>query len=167
MCICSGICSNGREGIAGIEKARLRKSAVATVNAISFISSSLGQTIEEMWASSHLTRRCKLLMLAVVAHGLGCQVCAFEVNEALQREGMHEPTLTQVLTHLDAPDLDVLERLLVRFARDTIWFEPAALQRRPRGLRDYLSGPQLLEAIGVASLANGLCRLGAMVMGHS
>ena len=131
------------------------------------IAPALGQTIEGMWASPHLTRRCKLLMLAVVARGLGCQVCAFEVSEALQREGLHEPTLTQVLTHLDAPDLDVLERLLVRFARDTIWFEPAALQRRTRGLRDYLSGPQLLEAIGVASLANGLCRLGATVMGHS
>ena len=131
------------------------------------IAPALGQTIEEMWASPHLTRRCKLLMLAVVARGLGCKVCAFEVSEALQREGLHEPTLTQVLTHLDAPDLDVLERLLVRFARDTIWFEPAALQRRTRGLRNYLSGPQLLEAIGVASLANGLCRLGAMVMGHT
>ena len=33
--------------------------------------------------------------------------CAFEVSEALQREGLHEPTLTQVLTHLDAPDLGV------------------------------------------------------------
>jgi AhpD family alkylhydroperoxidase len=127
----------------------------------------LAQTIEEMWASPLLTRRCKLLMLAVVARGLGCQVCALEVGEALQRDGLHEPALTQVLTHLDAPELDVLERLLVRFARDTIWFEPAALQRRTRGLRDYLSGPQLLEAIGVASLANGLCRMGAMVMDHS
>ena len=40
-----------------------------------------------------------------------------------------------------------------------------SIQRRARALRDHLSGPQLLEAIGVASLANGLCRLGAMVAG--
>jgi len=127
----------------------------------------LGQTIEEMWASSHLTRRCKLLMLAVVARGLDCQVCAIEIGEALEREGLDEPALARILTHLDAPELDDVERLLVRFARETIWFDPAALQRRARTLRDGLSGSQLLEAIGVASLANGLCRMGAMVMGHS
>ena len=53
------------------------------------------------------------------------------------------------------------------FARETIWYEPAPLQRRARMLRERLSGPQLLEAIGVASLANGLCRMGATVMDHN
>jgi len=123
----------------------------------------LGQTLEEMWASPHLTRRCKLLMLAVVARGLGCQVCGLEVGEALQGEGLTEAALAQVLTHLDAPELDAVERLLVPFARETIWYEPAPLQRRARALLDRLSAPQVLEAIGVAALANGLCRMGAMV----
>jgi AhpD family alkylhydroperoxidase len=131
------------------------------------IAPALGRTLEEMWASPHLTRRCKLLMFAVVARGLACEVCALEVGEALQEEGLKEAALTQVLTHLDAPELDAVERLLVPFARETIWYEPAPLQRRARALRDRLSGPQLLEAIGVASLANGLCRMGAMVMDHA
>jgi len=121
------------------------------------------RTLEEMWASPHLTRRCKLLMLAVVARGLACEACAPEVSEALRQEGVTEATVTQVLTHLDAPALDPVERLLVPFARETIWYEPAPMQRRTRLLREQLSGPQLIEAIGVASLANGLCRLGAMV----
>ena len=56
--------------------------------------------------------------------------------------------------------------MLVRFARETIWYEPAVLQRRARAVRDHLSGPQFIEAAGVASLANGLCRMGATVMGH-
>jgi hypothetical protein len=47
------------------------------------IAPALGRTLEEMWASPHLTRRCKLLMLAVVARGLACEVCALEVGEAL------------------------------------------------------------------------------------
>jgi len=131
------------------------------------IAAALGRTIEEMWASSILTRRGKLLMLAVIARGLGCEVCAIEIGEALQRDGLDESALGQVLTHLDAPELNDTERALVRFARETIWYEPASLQRRARALRDCLSGPQLIEAIGVASLANGLCRMGAMVMGHS
>jgi hypothetical protein len=40
------------------------------------------------------------------------------------------------------------------------------MQRRARALRDRLSSPQILEAIGVAALANGLCRMGAMVLDH-
>ncbi|MGH7348869.1 MAG: carboxymuconolactone decarboxylase family protein [Candidatus Rokuibacteriota bacterium] len=130
------------------------------------IAPALGRTIDEMWASPYLTRRCKLLMLAVVARGLACEVCALEVDEALQREGLKEAVLAQALTHLDAPELDPVERLLVPFARETIWYEPALVQRRARALRDRLTGPQLLEGIGVAALANGLCRMGAMVLDH-
>lgn len=130
------------------------------------IAPALGQTLDEMWASPHLTRRCKLLMLAVVARGLSCEVCAREVGEAVQREGLSEATITQILTHLDAPELDPVERLLIPFARETIWYEPAPMQRRARALRDRLSGPQFLEGIGVAALANGLCRMGAMVLDH-
>jgi alkylhydroperoxidase family enzyme len=130
------------------------------------IAPALGRVLEGMWASPYLTRRCKLLMLAVVARGLGCEVCALEVGEALRGEGLTEATITQVLTHLDAPELDPVERLLVPFARDTIWYEPAPMQRRARALRDRLTGPQLLEAIGVAALANGLCRMSAMVLDH-
>ena len=127
----------------------------------------LTRTLMEMWASPHLTRRCKLLMFAVIARGLGCEACAPEVRKALEEEGLKESAVAQVLTHLDAPELDPVERLLVPFARETIWYEPASVQRRARALCDRLSGPQLLEAIGVAALANGLCRMGAMVMDHS
>ena len=123
----------------------------------------LSRTLTEMWASPHLTRRCKLLMFAVVARGLGCEACAPEVKQALEQEGLKESAVAQVLTHLDAPELDAIERLLVPFARETIWYEPAPMQRRARLIRDRLSRPQFLEAIGVAALANGLCRLGAMV----
>jgi alkylhydroperoxidase family enzyme len=127
----------------------------------------LGRTIEEMWESTILTRRAKLLMLAVIARGLGCEVCAVELGEALRQEGLDDAAQREVLSHLDAPGLADSERALVRFARETIWYEPAALQRRARALRDALSGPEFIEAVGVASLGNGLCRMGAMVMAHA
>ena len=127
----------------------------------------LAKALAEMWASPVLTRRCKLLMFAVVAHGLGCEACANEASRALLKEGFPEDALRNVLTHLDAPELDPIERLLVPFTRETIWYEPAALQRRARALRDQLTPVQFLEVIGVASLANGLCRLGALVAEHS
>jgi len=128
------------------------------------IAAALGRTLEALWASPVLTRRCKLLIFAVVSRGLSCQTCPHEIVSALRREGISDPTVAQVLTHLDAPELDPVERLLVPFARETIWYEPATIQRRVRALREQLAAPQLLEAIGVASLANGLCRLGAMVV---
>ena len=128
------------------------------------IAPALGRTLEEMWASPHLTRRCKLLMLAVIARGLGCDVCALEVGDTLEAEGLTPAALGQVLAHLDAPELDPVERRLVAFARETIWYEPAPLQRRARALREHLSSAQVLEAIGVAALGNGLCRMAAMVL---
>ena len=117
-----------------------------------------------MWDSPVLTRRCKLLIFAVVSRGLSCQICSHEIFSALRREGVSDATVAQVLTHLDAPELDPVERLLVPFARETIWYEPAAIQRRARALCERLTVAQVLEGIGVASLANGLCRLGAMVV---
>ena len=130
------------------------------------IAVALGRTIEEMLVSSHLTPRCKLLMFAIIARGLGSEVDALDIGEALEREGLNDLTFTRILTHLEAPELDDIERLLLRFARETIWYDPAALQRRARTLLDRLSVPQFLEAAGVAALANGLCRMAAMVMAH-
>jgi alkylhydroperoxidase family enzyme len=128
------------------------------------IAPALARTIEDMLTSSLLTLRAKLLMIAVVARGLGCEAGAVDINEALQRQGLSGPALAAAVTHLDAPELDNTERLLVRFARETIWYDPAALQRRARALLAHLSVPQFLEATGVASLANGLCRMAAMMM---
>ncbi|HWO40294.1 MAG TPA: hypothetical protein VNO43_00625 [Candidatus Eisenbacteria bacterium] len=128
------------------------------------IAPALGRVLEDMWASPHLTRRCKLLMFAVIGRGLGCDACVSEMGAALEGEGLREAVFSKVLSHLDGPELDSVERLLVPFARETIWYEPALIQRRARGLRGRVSDPQLLEAIGAASLANGLCRMGAMVM---
>ena len=128
------------------------------------IAQALQHVLGQMWTSPHLTQRCKLLMLAVIARGLECEVCEIELDRALERDGFDRTALVEVLTHLDSTELDDRERLLVSFARETIWYEPAAVQRSAHALRRTLSGPQLLEAVGVASLANGLCRLGTLVV---
>jgi alkylhydroperoxidase family enzyme len=130
------------------------------------IAPALARTLGDMWDSSHLPRRAKLLIFAVIARGLGCHVCDAEAARALRTEGLDEAALAQVLGHLDARDLTPLERALVPFARETIWYEPAPLQRRARALRDALTRPQFVETIGVVSLANGLCRMGAFVVDH-
>lgn len=141
--------------------------AVIAAYAGSPIASALRHALDEMWASPHLTRRCKLLMLTVVARGLGCEDSVRELVQALEGEGLDRNALVDIVTHLDAAALDDRERLLVSFARETIWYEPSVVQRRARELRRTLSGPQLLEAVGVAALGNGLCRLNAAVTSSS
>jgi alkylhydroperoxidase family enzyme len=123
----------------------------------------LARTLGAMWASDVLTRRCKLLILAVVARGLSCSGCAAELTPALAAEGLEGAALDRILTHLDGPELDSVERLIVPFARETLWYEPQRVQRHARALRAHLSEQQLLEAIGVAALGNGLCRMGAIL----
>lgn len=128
------------------------------------IAGALQRTLGEMWDSPLLTRRCKLLMFAVVSRGLPCEVCEVEITRALQREGLAAEVVDRILGRLDAPELDATERLLLPLARETLWYEPAVLQRRVRALREALTPPQLIEAIGVAALANALCRMTAVVL---
>ncbi len=128
------------------------------------IADALMRTLGELWASPIIGRRCKLLMFAVVSRGLPCEVCEVEIVRALEDEGMAPDTVQRVLGQLDAPELDATERLLLPFARETLWYEPAVLQRRTRALREHLSPPQLVEAIGVAAMANALCRMTAVVL---
>lgn len=128
------------------------------------IALTLQRTLGEMWASPYLSRRCKLLMFAVVSRGLPCELCELELTGALRREGLSAATVEHMLGRLDAPELDDTERLLLPLARETLWYEPAVLQRRVRGLREALTPPQLIEAIGVAALANALCRMTAVVI---
>lgn len=91
-------------------------------------------------------------------------MCESELARALAGEGISPDTLQRVLAQLDAPQLDDTERLLLPFVRETLWYEPAALQRRARALCERLSRPQLMEAVGVAAMANALCRMTAVVL---
>src|SRR5262245_36382925 len=70
------------------------------------IAPTLGRTLDDMWASPHLTRRCKLLMLAVIARGLTCEACAAEVGAALRSEGLDAGAVTRILIQLDGPELE-------------------------------------------------------------
>ena len=128
------------------------------------IAVTLQRTLGERWASPYLSRRCKLLMFAVVSRGLPCELCELELTGALRREGLSAATVEHMLGRLDAPELDDTERLPLPLARETLWYEPAVLQRHACGLREALTPPQLIEAIGVAALANALCRMTAVVI---
>ena len=118
---------------------------------------------DEAWQSNILPRRSKALIFAVVARALGCEASEREAARLVATEGMTGADLDEVLTHLGSPKLDPIEAQIVPFARETVWYTPAPIQRRLRALQETLSTPQLLELTGITAIANQLCRLCAVV----
>lgn len=119
----------------------------------------IAETLAEMDEAPALSQRCRALMFAVIARALGARRTERESTERLRRDGIGESMVERALAHLDAPALDDTERLLLPFARETVWYQPAQLQRRARPLSLSLSAEQFTDAIGVMALANALCRL--------
>jgi uncharacterized peroxidase-related enzyme len=131
------------------------------------IGPALASALDDLWTSPILSRRCKALMFAVVGRGLGCQSSSDEMARVLEAEGLAPADAEQILAHLGGPGVDADEAALIAFARDTIWYEPIQIQRRARELRERLSAAQFVEALGVVSLANALCRLCAALAPRS
>lgn len=123
----------------------------------------LRDMLDEAWSSPHLTPRTKALVCAVVARGLGDAPSEHEAAQLLQAQGFGADDLEEVLGHLSSPRLDAIEALAVPFARETIWYRPAPIQRRVRALGEKLEPAQLVELIGIAAVANVLSRLGVLV----
>lgn len=123
------------------------------------IGPALASVLDGLWDSTILTRHCKALMFAVIGRGLGSQSASDEVGRVLEAEGLAPGDAEQILAHLGGPGMGADETALLAFARDTIWYEPIQIQRRARELRERLSAAQFVEALGVVSLANSLCRL--------
>ena len=119
----------------------------------------LRHILDDAWSSPILTKRAKSLAFAVVAHGLGAHRVEDEALDLLAAEGFDREAAAGVLAHLASPALDPVESALVPFVRETLWYEPAPLQRRARALRDLLTEEEFLETIGVAAYANAVCRL--------
>ena len=119
----------------------------------------LRRAIDAMWASDGLPRRSRALVCGTIARALGCATAEAEAVGLLAAEGVDDGTVHSVLGHLDAPGLTDTERVLVRFARETVWYEPGPLQRRACDIRDRLSERELVETIATVSMANMLCRL--------
>lgn len=119
--------------------------------------------IDDALASPILPRRAKALVFAVVARGLGCPLSEAEAAQVLMEDGLRPAQVEEVLANLGSPALEPIEAAIVPFARETIWYQPVQIQRRALALRSRLTRPQFVELVGVAALANALCRLSVAV----
>jgi alkylhydroperoxidase family enzyme len=117
------------------------------------------QILDSAWRSPILTQRAKALVFAVVARGIGSKRSEDEAKRLLAPLGLDEGQVDEILSHLASPKLDPIEAAIVPYARETIRYRPADIQRRGRKLREQLSVEQFLELVGVVGLANATCRL--------
>lgn len=123
----------------------------------------LAEALTGALESEVLPLRAKALMFAVIAHGLGCAQCEARSRQQLDACGLGASDVDDVLANLGSPRLDELESLLVRYARETIRYEPATIQHHTRELADTLGPKRTIEAVGVTALANAVVRLGMLL----
>ena len=99
----------------------------------------------------------------MVARALGSTQCEAEARGLMIEQGLSLENVEQILTHLSAPVLSQLEQTLVPLARETVWYQPAQIQRRCAEAQSDMSNEQFLDFCGAVSLFNSLCRLGLII----
>jgi len=119
----------------------------------------LRELVDGWYASPLLPGRCKLLMLAVIARQLGSRTCEEEAVEGLARQGTGPQEIQDFLATLSAASLTELEAILLRWTRETVWYEPRAIQASTRRLLGEVGESRALEALGSAAVCNSLARL--------
>ena len=114
-------------------------------------------------ASTVLSRTAKLLIFAVVARALACRHTEAEARTLLRADGMDDPEIDAALATLQSKRLAPLESGLLAWARETVNYQTPVIQKQTRQLAAQLGDTAVLEAIGVAALANGIARLAMLL----
>ena len=119
--------------------------------------------LDGAFESDVLSRTAKALMFAVVARTLNCPRCESEATKLLASEGMSSAEIYSALATLRSDRLRPHESGLLSWARETVYYETSKIQRQTRILASELGDSALLEAIGVAALANATVRLAMLL----
>lgn len=124
---------------------------------------SLRTVIDEAWAFDAISHSTKALIAAVIARGIGDQRILAEARGLALASGVTDSVFDDVMAHLSAADLTQRDRMAIEFARESIRFQPAQLQRRTRELVEHFDQRELLDLVGFASIANVIARFGVFV----
>ena len=128
--------------LAGLEAARVMRSA-----------------LDGAFATGVLSLPAKALVFAVVARTLDCDSCHASAQALLLEQGFSAVEVESSLARLQCDRLSANENRLLAWARGTVHYDVAAVQRETRELARLLGDAAILEAIGIASLANATVRM--------
>ena len=127
--------------------------------------SAVAYTLDGALRSEVLSQELKVLMFAVVARSLECKFCREETLSMARQLGFSDAEFDQALQSLESPRLSEDETKILAWTRETIHFRTGPIQRRVRELAEEVGEEELLEAVGVAALANSLVRLAVLLRG--
>lgn len=115
-------------------------------------------------ASPVLSRIAKALIFAVVARRMDCRHTEAEARTLLRAEGMDNAEIDAALATLQCKRLAPQESGLLAWARETVSYETPVIQKHTRQLAAQLGNDlAVLEAIGIAALANGVARMATLL----
>jgi len=123
----------------------------------------LNEALEGAFSSPVLSQELKILMFAVVARSLECDFCQTETRNMSIAQGFTEAEFDTSLSSLTSPRLNAPETKILSWTRETVHFKTSAIQKRTRALAREVEEVVLLEAIGVAALANSIVRLAMLL----
>ncbi len=121
------------------------------------------RALEGAFASSVLSMRLKVLMFGVVARSLQCAYCESECRDLVRRLDISPQEFDLALGSLRDAQLEPHEQEILSWTRNTVHYQTQQIQVSTRALGAIIGGERLIEAIGVASLANAVVRL-AVIM---
>jgi len=119
--------------------------------------------LDGAFASSVLPRSVKALMFAVVARTLGCRTSETEARKLLAAEDFSDDEIDSALLTLRSPRLSQRDARLLPWVRNTVYYQTAMVQKQTAALATEIGDAAILEAIGVAALANATVRLAMLL----
>jgi len=123
----------------------------------------LDRTLNGAFDSTILSRRIKALMFGVIARMLECRFCLPESRALLRAEGFSDEETDACLASLNSPRLDGNESAVLAWVRETVRYQPSQIQKRTRALSQVIGTDAMLEAVGVAALANSTIRVAMLL----
>ncbi len=119
--------------------------------------------LEGAFSSEVLSKDLKVLMFAVIARSLECSFCQAETRQMAENIGFSEAEFKNAVSSLNSPRLAVSEEKILSWTRETVHFQVGPIQKQTRALAREVEEEMLLEAIGMAALANTAVRLAVLI----
>lgn len=119
--------------------------------------------LDRAFDSPVLSRPIKALMFCIVARTLGCRHTESLARALLEAEGWRDAEIDQAVANLGSTKLAPQESHLLAWTRDTVHYETGPIQKATRALCAQIGATALLEAVGVAALANTTVRLAMLL----
>ena len=123
----------------------------------------LDETLNGAFESPMLSRRIKALMFGVVARMLECSFCLPKAASCCRPRASTMRRWMRACPRWAHPSSMPRESAILAWVRETVRYQPSQIQKRTRALSDAIGMEAMLEAVGVAALANATVRVAMLL----